>query len=575
MLTETIKSEYIYEIDLKGCFPSISLPRLRKRMTDVFSVPPYMANFYIALNYVLPQVKGVMKEVDNKLIVEQQSLWLNKANNLMNPEVYFFGVPRVSILSKNQAETFQYGRTFRDTDITIDPNDSRIEQMTGLPGYLLESFICSLDGADPYERKLLKSEITRSLSTRYDTGNPFGVKSAQTRLNPVGVHEYLKHVGTIQGSPISPFLADMALTEIESILPKGVKILQYADDAILYGDKNLLTFINNDELNKGLTKIGLCLNKPKSGWVKQETWNKELKFLGTQYNGETDQLTASTRKGATLPFTKRWLLHTEYDILYLLKTDLFQIQFQKYQYLGMKKHWLNQIQELHSQINAGLTINWKRYAEITKKYHLSSILAGFQFTLEKIKRYLEVGKGLVNKTNQRFIYDLLPLISLFFLKPIEWTTHLIYMYTKFPNKPMIVEDIVKSFYDEKGNLKSENQPNEFNSLFDLNKGNPYINKYRDKYTWNNFLTSQLSGMLLSRLYNNQWNLDNLEQDFTFKYHPKSLAARLHTENKKLTIFTGSSYAFKSCLNILMRQQKDYNSVKQNKALESGLPPNKR
>jgi hypothetical protein len=177
--------------------------------------------------------------------------------------------------------------------------------MTGLPGYLLESFICSLDGADPYERKLLKSEIARSLSTRYDTGNPFGVKSAQTRLNPIGVHEYLKHVGTIQGSPISPFLADMALTEIESILPKGVKILQYADDAILYGDENLLTFINKDELNKGLTQIGLCLNKPKSGWVKQETWNKELKFLGTQYNGETDQLTASTRKGATLPFTKR------------------------------------------------------------------------------------------------------------------------------------------------------------------------------------------------------------------------------------------------------------------------------
>jgi hypothetical protein len=77
-------------------------------------------------------------------------------------------------------------------------------------------------------------------------------------------------------------------------------------------------------------------------------------------------------------------------------------------------------------------------------------------------------------------------------------------------------------------------------------------------------------MLLARLYNNSWNLENLEQDFRLKYDGRSLAAKLHQKHSDLTIFNGTSYAFASCLKMTDRLVKNYNSVRVNKALESGL-----
>jgi hypothetical protein len=74
MLTDTIKFENIYEFDLKACFPSISLPLVKEIMVQRYKIPPYITEFYVGLNHTLPTVKGVMKDVDNKLIVEQQSL---------------------------------------------------------------------------------------------------------------------------------------------------------------------------------------------------------------------------------------------------------------------------------------------------------------------------------------------------------------------------------------------------------------------------------------------------------------------------------------------------------------------
>jgi len=66
-------------------------------------------------------------------------------------------------------------------------------------------------------------------------------------------------------------------------------------------------------------------------------------------------------------------------------------------------------------------------------------------------------------------------------------------------------------------------------------------------------------MLLARLYNNHWNSEGLEQDFTMRLHPYSLASKLEVRHKDLNIFVGSSYAFRPMLNYLK-----YNVNKKNK-----------
>lgn len=56
----------------------------------------------------------------------------------------------------------------------------------------------------------------------------------------------------------------------------------------------------------------------KSGWVKYDgKWLKPLKFLGMQYNGETNTFSAQTRKGATLAFTgvEATLLELEKELM--------------------------------------------------------------------------------------------------------------------------------------------------------------------------------------------------------------------------------------------------------------------
>lgn len=57
----------------------------------------------------------------------------------------------------------------------------------------------------------------------------------------------------------------------------------------------------------------------KSGWVKREgKWLKPLKFLGLSYNGETDVLKASTRKGATIEvpeFVRAYMVAKDHPLL--------------------------------------------------------------------------------------------------------------------------------------------------------------------------------------------------------------------------------------------------------------------
>jgi len=193
-----------------------------------------------------------------------------------------------------------------------------VEKASGVPNYILDTFNKSLGGVEMEVRERLWDETRRILKFQEYPNNP-------DRFSKVGIHEFLKHIGTVQGSALSPYLANICLAEMSTVLPKGAKILQYADDAIIYGEENLEKYIEYGHLLRNLQRIGLNLNVEKSGWVRKVEWKTSLKFLGIKYIPETNGLEASTRKGSTLPFTKRQLLHAEYDIKYLMNTSIFGI----------------------------------------------------------------------------------------------------------------------------------------------------------------------------------------------------------------------------------------------------------
>lgn len=79
--------------------------------------------------------------------------------------------------------------------------------------------------------------------------------------------------GVPQGSPLSPFLAILAIREY---LEQQTNV-NYADDQIFYGNEAFTI--------KDFPAMGIKHNEEKSGWIKKDgVWLKELKFLGLIYN---------------------------------------------------------------------------------------------------------------------------------------------------------------------------------------------------------------------------------------------------------------------------------------------------
>lgn len=94
--------------------------------------------------------------------------------------------------------------------------------------------------------------------------------------------------GVPQGSPISPFLAILAIRPYLS----QQRCVNYADDQIFFGDKYFE--IKDDPAN------GIIHNQDKSGWIRKDgVWLKELKFLGLIYNPWKKEVRSETRAGRT------------------------------------------------------------------------------------------------------------------------------------------------------------------------------------------------------------------------------------------------------------------------------------
>ena len=117
--------------------------------------------------------------------------------------------------------------------------------------------------------------------------------------------------GVPQGSPISPLMASLALTNSLLSWIHQSYVLQYADDGILSGDD--LTEQKKDEILTFPAESGIQVNTTKSGWIKKDgVWLKPLKFLGLTYHPETRTLEATTRNKqawSTQDFSKFQIYH--------------------------------------------------------------------------------------------------------------------------------------------------------------------------------------------------------------------------------------------------------------------------
>jgi hypothetical protein len=101
--------------------------------------------------------------------------------------------------------------------------------------------------------------------------------------------------GLPQGAAPSTILALIVIAEwAHGLAAKGIKLLMYADDGLLYSDKEFTPE----------SPPGFEFAMEKSGWVRKENVQikKEVKFLGLKYNFTTDLFKGATRTGSVLEF---------------------------------------------------------------------------------------------------------------------------------------------------------------------------------------------------------------------------------------------------------------------------------
>jgi hypothetical protein len=127
--------------------------------------------------------------------------------------------------------------------------------------------------------------------------------------------------GVPQGAPTSPFFSILVLDRIMKTNANLFKVekVGYADDGNLFSNEPLENLgvpmtnpnISNDPVIRAIhdnTMLRANINyaEEKCGYVKyDDKWLKPLKFLGLTYDGEKDELYASTRKGSELVFDEK------------------------------------------------------------------------------------------------------------------------------------------------------------------------------------------------------------------------------------------------------------------------------
>lgn len=189
--------------------------------------------------------------------------------------------------------------------------------------------------------------------------------------------------GVPQGAPTSPLLSLLVLKDTVNLACEMTKM--YADDGLWATD-------NNSWLPPPPTRwkdlTGVEIHPEKSGWVKRNgEWLKPLKFLGLTYDGKTDVLRASTRKGATIEvpdFVRAYMVAKDHPLLPRLLSQSNKKR------IGSKdpEFFFEGLNELFGRV-AGV-VNWEMMAHNTAMGFVMSRLYQGSFDLDAIKQNFEL-----------------------------------------------------------------------------------------------------------------------------------------------------------------------------------------
>lgn len=452
--------------------------------------------------------------------------------------------------------------------------DPRVEWITTIPPDILTSFLSSLKGISSYYEQAVQANVERTLY-----GTTFGepTKSYQ-QFN----HEWVKLIGTAQGSPLSPYLAAVALDEIQKNLPSGVKILLYADDGLFYGP-NVRAFIDSGAMKRLLSSFGFTVHPDKSRWIRVESqWYKPLKFLGISYNGDTDVLQASTRKGATLIYSKKELLEAEYDINLamelgdklpskIVEADKMSRRYLSWRLFGKAAiardlvsyyqrlyHILTSLDSIRLPHTSGATYDGQFDAFLWWYYILVSRL----FYMSKDYLIRTLASGVLALRDKRKVYAYMK--DNFLPSGLEATPSAEQVLQGTPLAPKgYTRKTTSRWFSGISNLFSYTETSSETSMepsiswkafplyalrhaFVVESHNSYLKAFRNKYTWSNFIKSSYAGFIMSRLYNNTFMFDDFMQNFSYTHTGCSIAAFLSSpffaEAAKVNVFTGTSFA---------------------------------
>lgn len=493
MFKEVIVSPNIYEGDLRQCFPSVNLLRLAVTLIKQ-GMPANVVGLYHQLNMVSPEFKGAILLNENQFLLRDHYKELLRQDPSRTP--LNFDKPIWNVTEEwVREQILLHG-----------------EEALGIHGEVLLNFLDSSRDQQLHYDLILEGLM--HIFVEFKEGTPIS--------EFVHYADWLKFIGTAQGSPLSPYLAAIALTQVTARLPEGVKALFYADDFILYGEG--LTEVTLHQTKELFKEAGFTIHNGKSQWIKRfgivrQDW---IKFLGLIWDFELREFRAATRKGSTLVFNKEDLLSFEFDKKTALSTTSSKLFEQSKKFYRWSK--------LNSPgWNKKLSSAMFRY-NLSLAYFRKWFVTEFQWDLLALLRTVMTSGSW---TMRRFITLGIP-----YLRDLD-SARAFARATYPETKALAIID--KSDTQRDSSEISHASAIDPKISYALNYVNPYLRRYRSKYTFVNFCASKFRGIIQSRMYSGSWIQSMPLQVFTFSYKRFSLAQLMRvfiTPN----IFNGSSIA---------------------------------
>lgn len=275
-LTKVIKAPWVYEFDIKGFFDNVSISKTLKQLEDR-GLPSELYDHFSTL------LESTPKNIDFK-----KKEYTGMKRKPLTDMDYKLGA-RTKLKSR-------IGTSMSRITKVLTPHPSDVVEWknyaTGETGtYVPDRGVTTLlDKGDWLSNWLLRKDLEKEHNKLGENSTFNYYQEEPTDLNK----------GLPQGAAISPVLSLLALVDWKRQLQnEGINLLMYADDGILYGDKEFKVF----------PPEGFELAPEKSGWlIRGGKWLKESqKFLGIRYHATIDMISGETRNGSRLTFGRSQL----------------------------------------------------------------------------------------------------------------------------------------------------------------------------------------------------------------------------------------------------------------------------